>query len=656
MIITASSNSDFQISKENAADTGNIILNHDFSDGLHLWRPNYGCDAFVVPAGSGYRNGLTTAVVSKRNQYWHGLEQDITSRISAGSTYTVSACVGASGTFQGCINVLATLKLVYQNSKTSFLSVGKKAVSNDGWGMLEGSFSLSAMPKEVIFFIEGPPPGAHLLIKSVVISCSSSTACDEWKDLMEKAPIITAYNNFDSQECWEILEGSFSLSSMPDQVIFYLEGSPAGADLLIKSVVITCPSSNASDDAGFGVNIITNTNLTDGTNGWFPLENGTMSVQTGSPLIIPPMARDSHSVSAWVKIGQASGPQRVKVALAVDGQWVNGGQVEISDGKWHEIGGSFRIAKQPAEVMVCIQGPAAGVDLMVAGLQIFPVDSRAQFSHLKNQTAKIRKRGVILKFSGLDSGNLLGTFVTVRQEKNSFPFGSAINRTYLDNEDFNDFFVKNINWAVLANELKWFWTEPQQGNFNYKDGNDFLVENCSDTLSSPFEHILDLQERDAPVGGIGIQGRIDTPVGPIVCSALDKLGILGLPIWFNEVNVSSNNEYVRADDLEVLLREAYAHPAVEGIMLRGMWEMFMCRPNAHLVNAEGDLNEAGKRYLALKREWLSHVHGHIDEQGQFCFSGFHGSYEVDVITGSKKITKNFVVDKGVDALVISIDM
>ncbi|XP_070057686.1 endo-1,4-beta-xylanase 1-like, partial [Nicotiana tomentosiformis] len=208
----------------------------------------------------------------------------------------------------------------------------------------------------------------------------------------------------------------------------------------------------------------------------------------------------------------------------------------------------------------------------------------------------------------------------------------------------------------LDNELKWYWTEPQQGNFNYKDGNDFLVEDCSDTLSSPFEHILDLQERDASVGGIGIQGHIDTPVGPIVCSALDKLGILGLPIWFNEVDVSSDNEYVRADDLEVIFREAYAHPAVEGIMLRGMWEMFMCRPNAHLVNAEGDINEAGKRYLALKQEWLSHSHGHIDEQGQFCFSGFHGSYEVEVITGSKKITKNFVVDKGGDALVISIDM
>ena len=67
----------------------------------------------------------------------------------------------------------------------------------------------------------------------------------------------------------------------------------------------------------------------------------------------------------------SSGPQNVNVALSVDNQWVNGGQVEVADDRWHEIGGSFRIEKQPSKVMVYIQGPASGLDLMVAGLQIF---------------------------------------------------------------------------------------------------------------------------------------------------------------------------------------------------------------------------------------------------------------------------------------------
>lgn len=95
----------------------------------------------------------------------------------------------------------------------------------------------------------------------------------------------------------------------------------------------------------------------------------------------------TYQVSAWVKMGSgASGPQNVNVALGVDNQWVNGGQVEINDDRWHEIGGSFRIEKQPSKIMVYVQGPASGVDFMLAGLQIFAVDREARFKHLKKQT------------------------------------------------------------------------------------------------------------------------------------------------------------------------------------------------------------------------------------------------------------------------------
>ncbi|KAI3972687.1 hypothetical protein MKX01_019345 [Papaver californicum] len=406
--------------------------------------------------------------------------------------------------------------------------------------------------------------------------------------------------------------------------------------------------------------------------------------------------------------------------------------------------------------MVYIQGPSAGVDFMIAGLQIFPVDRKARFKHLKRQTDKIRKRDVVLKFSGLPT---LGTFVEVKQTQNSFPFGTCISRTNIDNEDFVDFFVKNFNWAVFGNELKWYWTEAEQGNLNYNDAdelldlcakhnidvrghcifwevqynvqpwvqslnntdlmtavqnrlkglltrykgkfrhydvnnemlhgsyfqdrlgksirsfmfknanqldpsatlfvNDYHVEDGCDTRSSHekyIEQILDLQEQGAPVGGIGIQGHIDNPVGPVVCSALDKLGILGLPIWFTELDISAANEYVRADDLEVMLREGFAHPAVEGIVLWGFWELFMSRDNAHLVDAEGNVNAAGKRYLALKKEWLSNAHGHIDDQGEFKFRGFHGSYDIEIMTYSTKVVKKFVVDKGDSPLVVTIDL
>jgi Carbohydrate binding domain len=175
------------------------------------------------------------------------------------------------------------------------------------------------------------------------------------------------------------------------------------------------------------VNIVQNSDLIDDLNNWYPLGNCNMVVANGSPRIVPPMAKESlgfqeplsgkyilvtnrtetwmgpaqtitdkinldvtYQVSGWVRVGSAKkGPQIINVAIGVDTQWVNGGQIQVSDERWYEVGGSFRVEQQPSKVMVYVQGPEAGVDLMVAGLQIFPVDRKARFKHLKNMTDKV---------------------------------------------------------------------------------------------------------------------------------------------------------------------------------------------------------------------------------------------------------------------------
>nr|GEU82471.1 hypothetical protein [Tanacetum cinerariifolium] len=95
---------------------------------------------------------------------------------------------------------------------------------------------------------------------------------------------------------------------------------------------------------------ITSSDFRDGTKGWFHLGIcGLGVVKNGSP----------HLVSALVRLGSSGcGPQNVSVVVGVDDQWVNGGQIEINDGTWHEICGSFRIEKQAGKVMVYIQGPS----------------------------------------------------------------------------------------------------------------------------------------------------------------------------------------------------------------------------------------------------------------------------------------------------------
>ncbi|KAK1323790.1 hypothetical protein QJS10_CPA02g00033 [Acorus calamus] len=803
----------------------NIITNHDFSEGLSFWHTNC-CQGYVITGepdvfqGVKPNSGKCYAVISNRMQCWQGLEQDITDKVSPHSTYSVTAYVRVSGPISEHDNVQATLRLEYSDGKTSYLFVGRSLVSNDIWEKLEGSFSLEIIPKRVVFYLEGPSPGVDLLVDSVLVTSFSLNKCkgthmmpatSEDECIIQNPRFEDALNHWSGRGCkillnnsisdanrniaplngkafasaverreswngiqqditsrvkrkvkyevvfnvsrepasdqeWMKLHGKFLLSNVASKVIVFLEGPPPGVDILVDSLVIKEAGKLHLSHPPF------------------------MSVGSGSPLLYPPIARDSlglhgqlsgryirvtnrtqtwmgpaqtitdklkmhitYQVSAWVRIGyRQSGSQNINVALDVDGQWINGGQAEVHDERWHEIMGSFRLEKQPSKVNIHVQGPSAGVDLMIAGLQI-------------------RKRDVVLKLSGANVCNVAGASIKVTQRHNSFPFGSSLCLTDLENDDLADFFVKNFNWAVFGNELKWYWTESQKGKFNYNDAdelirfcnkhgkqmrghcifwevegsvqpwvqslnrnelmeavqnrltgllsrykgkfrhydvnnemlhgsffkdrlgndihsymfktahqldpsatlfvNDYNVEDGCDGKSSP----RDLQEQGAPVGGIGLQGHISNPIGHVICAALDKLAILGLPIWFTELDVSAVNEHVRADDLEVVLREAFAHSSVEGIVLWGFWELLMFRDNAHLIDAEGRINEAGKRYLALMKEWLTQAEGYIDQQGEFRFRGFHGAYTLE-ISGSKSLSKTFIVEKGDHPLQVQISI
>jgi GH35 family endo-1,4-beta-xylanase len=377
---------------------------------------------------------------------------------------------------------------------------------------------------------------------------------------------------------------------------------------------------------------------------------------------------------------------------------------------------------------------------------------------------QVRKRDVILKLNPRSAGDLegvAGAEIRVIQVQNSFPIGSCINKAGIQNPAYVDFFTKNFDWAVLENELKWYHTEPVQGQVSYADAdalidfcdrhnkpvrghcifwaventvqpwvralanadqlsaavearlrglvsryagrfphyevnnemlhgsffrdrlgddvdahmfretaridpapalfvNDYNVESGNDPNATPEKYVAlvtDLQKRGAPVGGIGVQGHVTHPVGDIISDAFDKLSVTGLPVWVTELDVSAADENVRADDLEIVLREAYAHPAVEGVMLWGFMQGYMWRSHGQLVNANGEYTEAGNRLLGLRHEWTSHARGKVDSNGHFKFRGFHGAYQVMLTTGSGKVKHQlFHVNKGHTTLVLDMNL
>ncbi|PNY02054.1 endo-1,4-beta-xylanase A-like protein [Trifolium pratense] len=203
-----------RISSESWSNAYNILMNHDFSDGLNYWYLNC-CDGYVISGGAGDQGGILMdsdqnyAVITKRNECWQGLEQDVTERISIGSIYRVSAFVGVSGPSQESAEVKATLKLEYDDSATQYLFIGRTSVIKGSWEKLEGTFSLSTIPKRVVFYLEGPAPGVDLFIKSIATSTEGCVSTED-ENIIINPQFEDGLNNWSGRACKIVLNDSMA--------------------------------------------------------------------------------------------------------------------------------------------------------------------------------------------------------------------------------------------------------------------------------------------------------------------------------------------------------------------------------------------------------------------------------------------------------------
>jgi len=106
-----------------------------------------------------------------------------------------------------------------------------------------------------------------------------------------------------------------------------------------------------------------------------------------------------------------------------------------------------------------------------------------------------------------------------------------------------------------------------------------------------------------------------------------------------------------------MLRECFAHPSVEGIMLWGFWEGAISRKNGHLVDSDKRVNAAGKRLISLREEWTTRLRSKTGEYGQLPFRGYRGRYRAFVDFGrSGEIAVDFEVPEGDSPLMLELSV
>ncbi|KAI4295770.1 hypothetical protein L6164_035780 [Bauhinia variegata] len=149
--------------------------------------------------------------------------------------------------------------------------------------------------------------------------------------------------------------------------------------------------------------------------------------------------------------------------------------------------------------------------------------------------------------------------------------------------------------------------------------------------------------------GIGLQGHFSSgqPNVAYMRSALDLLGTTGFPIWLTEVSVAPDPN--QEQYLEEILREAYSHPAVHGIITFS--GPAMAGFNETTLVDENFLNTpAGEVVDKLIDEWkFKPQEAKVDNKGYVDVLLFHGDYDVTVmhpVTNSSK-TVSLSVSKDV---------
>ncbi|XP_010496773.1 PREDICTED: uncharacterized protein LOC104773807 [Camelina sativa] len=174
------------------------------------------------------------------------------------------------------------------------------------------------------------------------------------------------------------------------------------------------------------------------------------------------------------------------------------------------------------------------------------------------------------------------------------------------------------------------------------------LEYANEIIGSPvnvkkkMEEIVSYSGNMEIKGGIGAQGHFppQQPNLAYMRSALDTLGSLGYPVWLTEVDMPKCPDQVKY--MEDILREAYSHPAVKGIIIYGGPEVSGFNK---LTLADKDFKNTGTGDLIdkLLKEWKqgpaeipiqNHEHNDEEEGRIIWFSPeislLHGHYTVTV--------------------------
>ena len=196
-----------------------------------------------------------------------------------------------------------------------------------------------------------------------------------------------------------------------------------------------------------------------------------------------------------------------------------------------------------------------------------------------------------------------------------------------------DWVEKSLRWAYAANRQATLIV------------NDYHQEFDPNVRQRFFDLIRELQRREAPISGIGLQ------VHPVnywlwphqIWDTLEMYAELDCPIHITELHQPTWDQEIeggwragtwtpecQAEFLEQLYRQFFGHPSVVSINYWGLSDHHIWMPGGGLIDAEYRPKPAFETLKRLiKGEWMIPPFTvFTDENGEINFVGFYGKYEI----------------------------
>ncbi|KAF2302034.1 hypothetical protein GH714_031573 [Hevea brasiliensis] len=184
------------------------------------------------------------------------------------------------------------------------------------------------------------------------------------------------------------------------------------------------------------------------------------SITYKSPaFVLPNLTQDTiYCFSTWVKI-QGAESSLVTASLTTDNATYNCvGTVLAQSGCWSFLKGGF-ILDAPSNLSTLYFQNSAhkNIDIAIASASLQPFTYQQWRTNQQYIINTARKRAVTIHVSDSHGNRLQEAAITIEQISKDFPLGSAIARLVCG----------AIQCSSLRNELKWYATEPEQGEVDY---------------------------------------------------------------------------------------------------------------------------------------------------------------------------------------------